>query len=329
MIVRLTPEPIRRLTATDLGLAVEAGPGVSEDISPPVDLVDRKPIADDDEIFKRVKDLIADHGGVIFVGPSGTGKSYYARRIALGLAKGNETRCRFVQFHPSYQYEDFMEGFRPSSDGKGFEMRAQHFVALSQQALHDPDHLYVLVIDELSRGNPGRIFGESLTYLEYSKRGMFFYLASGRNFVVPPNLVILATMNPLDHGADEVDAAFDRRFAKIRMEPDRAQLGEFLDAAGMDPELRTSVFRFFDFVNARSAGNPYLSLGHTYFKGVGDVSALERLWEHQLRFNVEKAYPFDTEGLEEVFAAWDRVIRPRSTVTVVVDDGTAAVRAQP
>ena len=116
-------------------------------------------------------------------------------------------------------------------------MRAKVFLQMCIDAAEDPDHTYVVVIDELSRADPGRVFGEALTYIERSRRGDEFLLASGQTAVIPPNLVILATMNPLDRGVDEVDAAFERRFAKIAMDPDPAILVEFLDRAGVEETL--------------------------------------------------------------------------------------------
>ena len=225
----------------------------------------------------------------------------------MALTDGDLERCRFVQFHPSYQYEDFMEGFRPLPEGVGFELREQHFVTLCKLASSDVERHYVLVIDELSRGDPGRVFGEALTYLECSKRGMSFHLASGTQLAIPHNLVILTTMNPLDHGADEVDAAFDRRFAKIKMDPNRDRLEEFLSSAGMANDLINRVGIFFDYVNSQATKNPYMSIGHTYFRGVSDASALLRLWRHQLQFHFQKAFPFDKQELDRIHERWNRI----------------------
>src|ERR1700752_4416883 len=98
----------------------------------------------------------------------------------------------------------------------------------------DPTNSYVLVIDELSRADVGRVFGEALTYVERTKRELPFNIANGDLIKVPSNFVILATMNPFDRGVDEVDAAFERRFAKISMDPDKALLDEILTDNGMD-----------------------------------------------------------------------------------------------
>jgi 5-methylcytosine-specific restriction protein B len=246
---------------------------------------------------------------VIFSGPPGTGKSWTASKIGSALASGPD-RVAFVQFHPSYQYEDFIQGFVPNEEGDGFTMRAKVFLQMCIEAAENPDHTYVVVIDELSRADPGRVFGEALTYIERSRRGDKFLLASGQTAVIPPNLVILATMNPLDRGVDEVDAAFERRFAKIAMDPDPAILVEFLDRAGVEETLRRRLRAFFGKVNSQAKRNPLSAVGHTFFINVEDEESLQRVWDYQLRFLFEKAYRLDPDGLAQVEADWMRMFVP-------------------
>jgi 5-methylcytosine-specific restriction protein B len=308
--VTLTNEKVRQLTAGDLDAVVPVAPAPPPVPTPPVvhpNIGELKALDPDDPILERVEDLLTSYGGVIFVGPPGTGKSYYAARVAVTLAESDPKRFRFVQFHPSYQYEDFVEGYVPKEDGSGFELTPKHLMAVCKEAEGTSSQV-VLVIDELSRGDPGRVFGEALTYLEKSKRGMQFRLASGTALTVPSNLVILATMNPLDRGVDEVDAALERRFAKIEMRPEADALELNLSSEGMDDALKQRVLHFFRVVNGRAESNPFAAVGHTYFFGVKDVGGLVRLWEHQLRFHFEKAYRLDPAGRDEVFRQWDRVL---------------------
>jgi 5-methylcytosine-specific restriction protein B len=210
-----------------------------------------------------------------------------------------------VQFHPSYQYEDFVQGFVP--DEGGFYLRPKHLLEMCELARGRPDEWVVLVIDELSRGDPGRVFGEALTYVEKSKRGLSFSLASGTMCVIPENLAFLATMNPLDRGVDEVDAAFERRFAKIAMEPDDRRLASFLTEAGMAPALADRVREFFRTVNAKAGFNPMAAIGHTFFVDIHDESDLTRLWEYQLRFLLRKAYRLDPDGYDDAVRAWAKL----------------------
>ena len=299
-LVRVTANKVRHLSVDDLGL------------KPPIP-VSTGPIGEiealtvDDPILLTARDLLVTFGGIIFVGPPGTSKSWYAARLVATLAEGDRSRVRFVQFHPSYQYEDFVEGFVPEPSG-GFKLVQKHFLELCDIADDRGDKLTVLVIDELSRGDPGRVFGEALTYLEKSKRGLLFSLASGTQLQVPPNLIVLATMNALDRGVDEVDAALNRRFAKIAMDPDAGILARFLSEAGMADGLRDRVLTFFRGVNDRGRANPYAALGHTYFIGVSDEDGLRRIWEHQLRFHFDKAFRLDAEGRADVDRMWDMVL---------------------
>lgn len=310
---RLTPRKVRHLNAGDLHCEVAApdagGAELRRRLPPLVGSVpavlDIEQLDSDDPILDTVKDLLTTYGGVIFTGPPGTSKSFYAARVGATLVAGDASRFRLVQFHPSYQYEDFVEGFVPRDNGT-YELRQKHFLQMCQVAAYDPkDRPVVLVIDELSRGDPGRVFGEALTYIDKTRRGITFSLASGREAQVPPNLVILATMNPLDRGVDEVDAALERRFGKYAMEPNPDVLETLLSRAGMGDELRNRVLTFFRRVNARARSNPHAALGHTYFLDVSDEAGLRRLWEHQLRFHFDKAYRLDASGLAEIYSMWD------------------------
>jgi 5-methylcytosine-specific restriction protein B len=256
--------------------------------------------------LEEVRDLLEVFGGVIFSGPPGTSKSYFANKIGAALA-GDLGRIRFVQFHPSYQYEDFVQGFVPKLKGDGFELKPKIFLEMCREASEDPDRAYVLVIDELSRADPSRVFGEALTYIENSKRGLSFTLASGEVASIPVNLVILATMNPLDRGVDEVDAAFERRFAKIAMDPDSTLLAGFLDRNGVQDPLRKRLLAFFGKINAQAKRNPLMAVGHTFFIDVEDEQSLQRVWEYQLQFLFEKAYRLDVDGFAEIERDWKRI----------------------
>ena len=213
------------------------------------------PLPDDHPLLATVRGLVGQFGGVILAGPPGTSKSYFAARCAMSLA-GSSARVRFVQFHASYQYEDFVQGYVPKEDGGGFMLQAKHLLQFAADADAERNVTYVIVIDELSRGDAARIFGEGLTYVEKTKRDLVFSLASGDECLIPPNLVFVATMNPLDRGVDDVDAAFERRFAKIAMDPSAEILEEFLRDAEMAADLSSRVMTFFKYVNEQARDNP-------------------------------------------------------------------------
>ena len=117
--------------------------------------------------------LLKDKKQVIFQGPPGTGKTYVAQELALCLA-GSEGRVTLVQLHPSYAYEDFVQGFRPTlKDGQaGFELRDGPLLRAAERARDEPDADHFLVIDEINRGNIAKVFGELYFLLEYRDREM-------------------------------------------------------------------------------------------------------------------------------------------------------------
>lgn len=305
-MLRRSENRVRSLSVEELGLRLPASEPTrspEEPVAPGA--TGREPLPDDHWLRGDADMLLHRYGGLILQGPPGTSKSYLAERLALALA-GSSTRVRFIQFHPSYQYEDFIEG--PTISDGTIEVRPRHLVEMAEEAEGSPELTFVIVIDELSRGDAARIFGEALTYVEKTRRGQIFSLASGSEFAIPENLIFIATMNPYDRGVDEVDAAFERRFAKVALDPSLDLLADFLLDAGMSDSLRQRVEDFFRFANGRASGNPYAALGHTYFLGISSEEDLERLWHFQLRFLFEKAYQLDELGRGEVEEQWRRIL---------------------
>jgi 5-methylcytosine-specific restriction protein B len=190
-----------------------------------------------------------------------------------------------VQFHPNLSYEDFVRGWRPTGDGKlalvdGVFMEAIH------AALRAPDAKFVVVIEEINRGNPAQIFGELLTLLEAGKRTpseaieLCYPDADGkrRTVHVPENLYVIGTMNVADRSLALVDMALRRRFAFVDLEP---RLGgvwrQWVTAQwGMDATLATSIETRIDALNRTIANDARLGqqfcLGHSY---VTPTEALE------------------------------------------------------
>ncbi len=263
-------------------------------------------ISDDDTVYKTVCELLTDgYSGVILEGPPGTGKSWYAREISRKITQGIAQHALYIQFHPGFQYEDFVEGYIPDGNG-GFK---RDFKVFAKACLlsSNTDKPVVLIIDELSRVDVVRVFGEVLTYIEKNKRNLEFMLSSGNYFKVPDNLTIIATMNPWDRGVEELDLALERRFAKISIKPSVDVLKYFLGKSSLS-EIRAQKLIQFFFIIANHS-NPLCRIGHAYFEKISDDESLHRLWKYQLSFHFEKVLRGDHEELERIQTAWDRIFK--------------------
>ena len=168
---------------------------------------------------------LRDKKNVILQGPPGTGKTWLAKKLAFALiGRKDDSRVRRLQFHPSLSYEDFIRGFRPGDDG-GLSLIDGPFLKVVAAASADAENEYVMVIEEINRGNPAQIFGETLTLMEADKRSEEYALAlayprSGDERVhLSPNLFIIGTMNVADRSIAMVDLALRRRFAFVDLEP--------------------------------------------------------------------------------------------------------------
>lgn len=305
----------RVLHADDLDIGVLATAAATHSSSSP----DAPHVPADHPLIKEIRRLAGISGGVILSGPPGTSKSFFAASAAQYIAEGNEDRYRFVQFHASYQYEDFMLGFSPKDDG-GFAYKEGPFLEMARAAANDSGKIYVLVIDELSRADVGRVFGEALTYVERSKRELPFHIANGDKIKVPSNLVLIATMNPFDRGVDEVDAAFERRFAKISMDPDRDLLEEMLTDNGMEDVLRNRVLAWFSRINGHATKNPAAAVGHAYFSTAVDEGSLNDIWNYQLKYLVQRAFRRDANTRADLETAWQNIF--------ATNDATSASAAE-
>ena len=162
---------------------------------------------------------------IILQGPPGTGKTWLAKKLAYALiGQKDEGKVRQVQFHPNLSYEDLVRGWRPQSDGR-LGLVNGPFLELSEFARQDSNGTYVMVIEEINRGNPASIFGELLTLLEADKRTIEHALTLAHQrkvkerFHIPPNLYIIGTMNIADRSLALVDLALRRRFAFFDLEP--------------------------------------------------------------------------------------------------------------
>ena len=282
----------------------EPSSAVEQDECEEDDTILEDTLSDDDPIWKQTRDLLDHHSsGVLLSGPPGTSKTWYASKIAIKLTNGKAKCISHVQFHPSYSYDDFIEGYvaNGTADLSGktelFKVVDKIFLKICRKASNDPDEQYVLVIDEFSRSDPSRIFGELLTYIEKDYRNKEFTLSySGEKSFIPSNIIILGTMNPYDKSVADLDAAIERRFDIVPLEPSIEILKEFAKTNEMESALMGKIIDFFTDVNKKC---PH-GFGHTYFLNAKDENDIVRIWNHKLRFIFEKMFRFELQVYTDI-----------------------------
>lgn len=231
---------------------------------------------------------------LILYGPPGTGKTYHTIEKAVEIIDGiNPSRTHedakerfdelkgkgqivFTTFHQSMSYEDFIEGIKPVLDGTsiGYKIQPGIFKEISEEALFTHPRKYVLIIDEINRGNVANIFGELITLIEENKRiGNIEEMAcklpySNEEIGVPNNLYIIGTMNTADRSVEALDTALRRRFTFEEMMPKPELLSK--DVKGVDLQ------KFLDTINKRICllKDREHQIGHSYFMNVDSKEAL-------------------------------------------------------
>lgn len=279
----------------------EEPPSVSPSQSPSLDELAAE-LMFEVEFLERVEKLLEDKRQVIFQGPPGTGKTYTAKKLAACLA-GSEERVRLVQFHPSYAYEDFVQGFRPKLIDRqpGFELKDGPLLDMAKMAEQDPEQKHFLVIDEINRGNLAKVFGEMYFLLEYRDEEMRLqYSESGETFAMPPNLYIIGTMNTADRSIALVDLALRRRFYFVEFHPNEwpveGLLHRWLDADNPGMAWAADIVdRANELLADRDA-----AIGPSYLMKEGlDEEKARMIWEHNVLPYVEEHLYGQTDGLAQ------------------------------
>ncbi|MEN6622988.1 MAG: AAA family ATPase [Smithella sp.] len=279
-------------------------------------------------VTARIKEVLERKKQIILYGPPGTGKTYWAYQSITDLASqeifdksinehekreksviiGSDQNLGFVRvctFHPSYGYEDFIEGYRPiSTNGVlSFDLRQGIFKQLCHDAADNASKKFYLLIDEINRGDIPRIFGELLTILEKDKRGKSIILpVSGERFSVPENVYLVGTMNTADRSIALLDTALRRRFGFMELMPDPSLLGDaVLNGIPLRAWLESLNERILHSIG-RDARN--LQIGHAYFlengKPLADFSRFVRVIMEDIIPLLEEYCYEDYEALEKI-----------------------------
>lgn len=239
-----------------------------------------------DWLQEDLVDLLEDKRQIVLYGPPGTGKTYVAMAVAAHLASsGGE--AHLIQFHPSYAYEDFFEGYRPigasESGSVVFDLQPGPLKLIADAAAKDPARPYVLVIDELNRANLAKVFGELYFLLEYRDRDIGLQYRPGQTYRLPENLYLIGTMNTADRSIALVDAAMRRRFYFVDMFPARWPVDGVLPLWLEEYGLPEEPGHLLAILNER-LDNEDFAIGPSYVMTpqVGRPGGLERIWKRAI-----------------------------------------------
>jgi len=244
--------------------------------------------------------LLEEKRQIVLYGPPGTGKTYLAQGLADHLTEHGGT-SELVQFHPSYTYEDFFEGYRPvpsSSGGVDFEIKPGPLRRIAETAAAEPNKPHVLIVDEINRANLAKVFGELYFLLEYRDRVITLQY-SDEEFTLPKNLFVIGTMNTADRSIALVDAAMRRRFYFVEMAPSVSPIDQLLTRWLNDRKLDARPARLLAELNRR-IGDPDAAIGPSYLMtdAIHDPGRIERIWAHAILPLLEERFYGTGEDLD-------------------------------
>lgn len=240
--------------------------------------------------LRRVVSALHRRGQVILYGPPGTGKTFVARALAEAIT-GDGSTVRRIQFHPSYTYEDFFAGYRPTADDAGqlrFELKRGPLREIADEARRNPEAAHVLLIDEINRANLSKVFGELYYLLEYRDDPIdVLYDGSGddggRSFTLPANVLIIGTMNTSDRSIALLDSAMRRRFSFFELHPDAEPLRGVLHRWARDHPQPIAVAALFDALNERIRDREdRIGPSHLLVPRQLELRDLEAIWEESI-----------------------------------------------
>lgn len=228
----------------------------------------------DENAYDTLVGVLRSKKNIILQGAPGVGKTFIAKRLAYSMMGVKDPeRVMMVQFHQSYSYEDFIEGFRPSATG--FDLVKGSFYTFCKRAQDDTENDYFFIIDEINRGNLSKIFGELFMLIENDKRGpknKLQLLYSRELFHVPSNVYLIGMMNTADRSLAMLDYALRRRFAFFDLQPgfDSDGFASYCDGLGNAKlnDLLACVVRLNEEIAKDETLGEGFCVGHSYFCGM-------------------------------------------------------------
>ena len=253
--------------------------------------------------LEEINLLLEEKKQVIFQGPPGTGKTYVARKLAEQIA-GSKDRVRLVQFHPSYDYVDFWQGYRPTSDEDGnlrYELKDGSLMQAAEAARKNQGNKHFLIIDEINRANLSKVFGELYYALEYREETVELQF-SDESYNLPENLYIIGTMNTADRSIALVDLALRRRFYFVEFHPDRGPIKGLLRRyLAKNPATVDWLANVVDRANGLLSDEPHAAIGPSHFmKENLNEDRIRRIWRYGvLPYIEERLFGQDERRLAE------------------------------
>ena len=253
----------------------------------------------EDELNKIIE-LLEYKKNIILEGIPGVGKTYIAKKIANQITSNKEDNIKIVQFHQSYAYEDFVQGLRPTNNST-FEPVDGILKTICDKARKEINDKFVIIIDEINRGNISKIFGETFMLIEKDKRITKVQIEKNKNskyavvlpysedknskFDIPENVYFIGTMNTMDKSISIMDFALRRRFSMYEIKPcfDNGEFKRYISDVN-NKKLEILVKRVKSINDSKNLDG--IKFGHSYFCGLNNCENLDKIIDFIINYEI-------------------------------------------